>query len=455
MQQCEANHQDCHQTSPLQAPTRLIEVSSIGEPLAARLHVSAQNSGNYLALSYCWGGPQRHALIGSKVSEYCISLPYSELPNTILDSFEVTRQLKYRYIWIDSLCMIQDDREDMLRELPKMNLIYRNADQTISVACASSCDEGFLKSRHNGLYRVPLPRLQPINERAWTLQESLLARRLLIFPGSGVYWKCDTICQSDTSSKPQSWEFQSHEYFYPAMLGEAWSRAVEGYSMRHLSFEGDKLAAISAIAANMSILFRCGYLAGLWRDDLVNGLAWEIYRSPEMPAIVHRTQSYQAPSWSWASITGPISFPEQHRRAIHKPAAEIELCDTSLVSERLPYGAVSAGTLIIRGYVNEVMIGSTENTMTTILDITLAQPTKTYMRLNLDDPSDQKLNTFLLLILFSESGIAVPKKTKAGLVLTKSSDENAVHRRVGWFDSFNESGPLAGDQWSQRVVTII
>ena len=95
-----------------------------GAPESARLHQVRNDEGNYVALSYCWDVAQIHCTTNAVYQEYLKQLPYSQLPQTILDAFRVTRNLRLQYIWIDSLRIIQDDAEDMTKEISKMYQIY-------------------------------------------------------------------------------------------------------------------------------------------------------------------------------------------------------------------------------------------------------------------------------------------------------------------------------------------
>jgi hypothetical protein len=199
----------------VELPTRLIEVSPSGAPEFALLLSTQGEKGRYIALSYCWGDPQPFALPKAVRKAYSKRLPYTDLPKTTLDAFEVTRSLGLQFIWIDSMCIVQDDPEDVNKEIAKMLQIYENSLLTISAACASSCNESFLEILdYRGGYlpvrvdedvtgSILLSKMeltswtfQPINNRAWTLQESLLTPRLLIFTGINMFWQCQVKFES-------------------------------------------------------------------------------------------------------------------------------------------------------------------------------------------------------------------------------------------------------------------
>ncbi|KAI1206879.1 heterokaryon incompatibility protein-domain-containing protein [Annulohypoxylon truncatum] len=141
-QNCIDNHHGCPKPKSDVLPTRLIEIQS-GNCL--RLATRVQE-GPYVALSYCRGGPQKLALVRKNVNNMAKGFKESDLPLTLQHGIALTRKLGLRYIWIDSLCIIQDDDGDKLRELPKMISNYQNAYITIGSGSPSCCD-GFLGDR--------------------------------------------------------------------------------------------------------------------------------------------------------------------------------------------------------------------------------------------------------------------------------------------------------------------
>jgi hypothetical protein len=141
--QCCTEHKDCHDGAIEEIPTRLVKLSPIGTPKTTLLWSTAGEAVGYAALSYCWGGPQPFRTTTSVSSQYAESLPYASLPQTILDAFDVARNLDLQFIWVDSLCIIQDDEEDIKRELGKMSQVYQNAKLTMSAASASHCKKAF------------------------------------------------------------------------------------------------------------------------------------------------------------------------------------------------------------------------------------------------------------------------------------------------------------------------
>ncbi|EEU45276.1 uncharacterized protein NECHADRAFT_8562, partial [Fusarium vanettenii 77-13-4] len=134
--ECVDGHPECPGDTPRELPTRLIMVSPVEAEPSARLCETLGKTGQYCALSYCWGGDQVHKTTREKYAAYLQELPYEGLPQTIRDAFQVARSVGVGYIWIDSLCIVQDDKEDVAREMAKMFQIYFNSCFTISAASA-------------------------------------------------------------------------------------------------------------------------------------------------------------------------------------------------------------------------------------------------------------------------------------------------------------------------------
>ncbi|RTE80640.1 hypothetical protein BHE90_004830 [Fusarium euwallaceae] len=404
LDECVDNHPECPGNAPKELPTRLIMVSPLGVESSARLCETLGTTGQYCALSYCWGGDQVHKTTREKYAKYLRELPYEELPKTIRDAFQVARSIGIRYVWIDSLCIVQDEKEDVAREMAKMFQIYFNSCFTISAANALTCRDGFLErlsANETGLFFLPI-RIhkntkgsvllsregpywvmigaypQPINDRAWTLQEAMLTPRLLIFTSMDVIWKCQAGFKPDTAEHPRAAHEIHIEYpygppnesrWFPALvdcgynfisigsnkgrvgddlevLQEQWCLLVENYTKRNLTVATDKLPGISAIARLMAPKLKSDYLGGLWRQTLIFDLMWSTLRYPRPEAC-----KSGSPSWSWASVQGSIEYAG---RRLVVSAAEVISCSVDLAYPQDPYGAVTGGVLEIRGHLTQV-----------------------------------------------------------------------------------------------------
>jgi hypothetical protein len=154
--ECEICHSNCIKTSDSILPARVIDVGSSTDSFV-RLHISQHlEEGQCSALSYCWGGPQRHITTNSNIEAMKAGIPLDALPLTIKDAISVTRDLGLRYLWVDSLCIIQDNEKDKIHEIEQMGNIYKRSTVTIAAANTTSAQDSFLFDRpFPGLCHLP------------------------------------------------------------------------------------------------------------------------------------------------------------------------------------------------------------------------------------------------------------------------------------------------------------
>ncbi|GAB7355541.1 hypothetical protein MBLNU459_g6020t2 [Dothideomycetes sp. NU459] len=306
----------------------------------------------YVALSYCWGAlPQvktlRHLLKG-----FAESIDESQLSRTIRDAFCVTRRLELRYIWIDALCIVQDDPADFNVEALKMSQYYGNAYLTIAAGFAAGCHDGFLRRQQSSSDEVELRYSRPEDQgakivehgtvfaclgdtvdrgerdalefRGWTLQESVLSSRMLNFGSKQMSFTClEARFDEDGSIRPSfggptdrdripmSLDVMGYDRNEPRRKKNAfyrWYAYLQQYTLRTLGQRTDKLTAIAGIAQRVNELSQSRYLFGIWEDDIARGLAW---RSTELGNLrLHRSPLTRVengvPSWSWAAYEGPV-----------------------------------------------------------------------------------------------------------------------------------------------------
>jgi len=337
LEKCSQEHEECaesHQASvPL--PTRVIDVGNTST--LPRLHVSEVGElGRWVALSYCWGGVSNFTLDAGSSESLRSGIPLSDLPPTLRDAVVVTRSLGVRYLWIDSLCIFQDDIEDWAAEAPKMGDVYSGAIVTLAATSADTVMDGFLDKREPH-FNCPIP-WRPLGtstltedsspchvflrapldgftdqqkrdssrwaNRGWTFQEGLLSNRLLCYTTGRMIWHCQAgmdieaagrdntdfslfsqlkraVHQSKSLDDPEA----SPEESLTAKTYQVWYKLVEGYTKRQLTFDKDRLPAIAAIAQSLHAQVSDQYLAGLWKGDLLYGLLWGVRSGPEGQGI--------------------------------------------------------------------------------------------------------------------------------------------------------------------------
>jgi hypothetical protein len=212
VEKCRDSHPSCHLGSHAM-PARLIEIADYGTEYRLRLRDTDDlSSATFAALSYCWGGDQSVKCLKNLIPRFSIGIPFGDLPATINDAISVCRRVGIEYLWVDALCIIQDDPLDQAVEIAKMPNIYGNASFTIAAARSHSAFEGFLHARFPIPptsfilpYRCPDGQIgsitllnnldlnlspEPIDERGWTLQERLLSSRTIEFGSRQTRWIC-------------------------------------------------------------------------------------------------------------------------------------------------------------------------------------------------------------------------------------------------------------------------
>jgi hypothetical protein len=215
------------------------------------------------------------------------------------------------------------------------------------------------KFDHSKLFASKGSSRYPLLRRGWAFQERVLSTRVLHFTEHELVWQCATAtsCQCSTlvSSTPQ------YLSIYPSMtwtkknltggssddVDTRWRMIVQEFSLLSLSHSQDRLPALEGLAKEFSAK-KMDYLAGLWRDSLLQDLTWRA-TSP----LQERPKKWRAPTWSWAAIDGSVTFElEKRPKDAGRPLCQIFRAECSQV---LPsaFGQVSGGCLDLRGHIIE------------------------------------------------------------------------------------------------------
>ena len=344
LKSCVETHSRCSQADNILLPTRLLEVS--GDEIYLRLSENIPETPlKYATLSYCWGS-QRHLMTTTNtLTKHQEGILTKTLPKSLYDAVTVTRNLGLRYLWIDSLCILQDSAEDWTAECTRMGDYYRYSFLTISALDSPDAQQGFLNPRSEILTAPLSPsgsiwvRSQllgrhkvfnnaALSQRGWALQERLLATRIIHYGKSELFWECLTCSAREGSGEehrtvvdPGSLVDSDGEDFKRAMFNLSddpysikdgafalWYRLVKQYTKRSLTRSSDKLPAISGLATMIGAQTQSSYFTGIWEQDL-HGLAWS---KDVLDRKVDGTEDPEkqrwAPSWSWASVSGPVSY---------------------------------------------------------------------------------------------------------------------------------------------------
>lgn len=368
-------------------PLRVLDVGSVDSPLV-KLIVTAPTTpaAPYVALSHCWGPPDKQPLrtTWDTFMEHTRSgIPMVRLPRTFVDAVCITRGLGIRYLWIDSLCIVQDSRSDWEAESQKMGSIYEGATLTLGAAHALDSSEGLFKGLRrldpNTVVKVytPMPGSStmapfatyfifdpaqlipeglpealkigawydsPLAKRAWVMQEWMLSRRFVWAESISLYWKC----REEEKVEPRTVSIPRHlPSFYD--LTSNWSRLVQDYTRMQLTYERDRLPALHGIVTLLKaypMTTNDEYHFGIWfkQNDTPSQLLWE--KTNLHTNYPLERCHWRIPSWSWASVPDPKIFPAAGRRPknhydsklginaniggtelhLHAPVGVVELC---------------------------------------------------------------------------------------------------------------------------------
>lgn len=410
---CFNKHTKCgHDTQYL--PTRVIEVGTTSSPTLRLISSSdiVKPDRRYLALSHCWGltMPDSAKTTSMTLESHSSRIEYQALPLTFQDFIEIARRLGIFWVWIDSLCIIQDSREDWENEASQMADVYAKSYLTIAASGSAGSGEGCRVNQEARSYgpidvdcletdssttpetqritrsfriwaRDPNPitsvlQNNPLNKRGWTLQERELAPRVVHYSQDTIRWECCELAATlefpcgDTLPFDAGRLFDGGSDFRSPQFGDprndskqlnmatkqslAWFELVQRYTARSLTKQADILPAVSGIARSIMSKTQDKYIAGLWESYFAHCLLWvPASRSGESFKHYRRT-NYLAPTWSWASMNGPIEYSINGSwysfNPDPDPAFLPNLLEVSLSpSGSDPYGMLQAGYMKIQG----------------------------------------------------------------------------------------------------------
>ncbi|KAF2866314.1 heterokaryon incompatibility protein-domain-containing protein, partial [Massariosphaeria phaeospora] len=302
----------------------------------------------YLTLSHRWPPEPILKLAKSTLSRLMENIAMEEIPLTFQHAVIVTRQLGYRYLWIDSLCIIQDSAYDWENESANMGDIYRGSVCTIAVLTNKDSPGSGCFVTRNPLKFLPYPfsneklgviwardpcqemlNDNELHSRGWVLQERTLSPRTLIYGEEVMMWECVTCVTNELSPNfltTPKYENTSNLWFNLKLVFKSLARMsslrvacpdlfsfqasynglIEEYSKCRLTCSQDKLVAIHGIISKLEETTGMENVAGLWKDALPEGLLW--YRAVDRSGHLSPAYSgpYRAPSWSWAAVDGPV-----------------------------------------------------------------------------------------------------------------------------------------------------
>ncbi|KAI9768699.1 MAG: hypothetical protein M1840_004694 [Geoglossum simile] len=379
LQAC-ASHSKCNETvsgsiridtcnSPL--PTRVVEITRESDRQRLYLRRTDGLHGAYITLTYCWNEfTGRCITTTSNYEGRLLGEDFGELPQLFRDAFIIAEKLGIKFIWIDSICIIQqgDDLADWRREALRMAQYYQFSVFTLA-GTAEDMSGGLLqpftkdsvpwssklvrlpyRDKTNTIAgnfysyrrRVPLVdeymdqvRSSILFRRGWILQEWLLSKRLLWYTPHGFFFECQqelprSYDQSQLTFTRAGSELQAHLqlkasfHFSNSDILGFWYHALEVYSGQHLTKPDlDRILAVTGLAKEVGAILANPkhlpsldnetqhevYVAGLWLRDIYHGLLWEEHHTAE-PCT---SKVEGTPSWSWASLITLVRWPERSK----------------------------------------------------------------------------------------------------------------------------------------------
>jgi hypothetical protein len=434
LEDCDANHETCRPVHSMTAfPTRLVDVGSTASPVlrlveSASLPANDRRSFRYVALSHPWGDKDRHwhvTTTTSNIETYKQQIQKT-LPKTLADAVKATRGLGMRYLWIDSLCIIQGEGGDFAQEAERMETVFSSAHFVIAATSADGSTSGFLNriskretSRQSGEDIVIMPcrtrnehatgsiyvapafdnfqrdvREGPLNTRGWVFQERALARRTIHFTNNQTYWECGhgIRCETLTKMKNKYEMFLGDPNFPSYGLRHRTGGNIafyeflyEQYSTLSFTRPEDRSVAICGLEQRLIRALkqkgRSGFgNFGLFDEYWGRGLLWQRaskkQQNSEAPEMTRLTSGADggppAPSWSWMGHTGGITFMKHDPHTVEWLAEEITFPWSNLKGPR-PSTTSYRGDMGLKGFARDFQIPEGEDASSK-LDIVYENP---------------------------------------------------------------------------------
>jgi hypothetical protein len=490
LNECFSNHESCRrmQESTTQSPLRLIDMGAANQSRVFLVY--PKNAVPYVTLSHCWGISEVLRLTQANHDELIKGIRKSTLPQLYRDAVQVVRRLGFRYIWIDSLCIIQDSVEDWKNESAHMGYIYRGSVFTLAALSAKDseaslytrylpqCTEPCLvkrysKSEEDALVIGTSREIKwPLHERAWVMQERLLATRTLNYTNRGIQWNCieanhATPGYDSVFIRGQSaWNNLSMDPMLrlnaasitpeTRMEGQQnWMQIVNKYSRSLLTFPEDRPHALKGVISVLEEHTQLNFVSGLCVDFLPYSVLW----APGSPtdAKTWTDSLSHCPSWSSTFRSGG----SWHRGPYENIIGDRHVAETSICSETLLlrvkgkcFGPIFIEPVLVEDSKQPGPPSSDNEFRGVDLHGNLIQSTQLcsgpypmfVSEPLLDFVLDRRIQVEFVLVV-TDSFLPPDHQTSRigfGLILTKLENEIDKWRRVGWFtvrefDSFGDS----------------
>ena len=417
LNECMQRHVECCIPTTSVLPKRVIEISK--ERLRL-METNGQVQAPYVVLSHCWGRAGWTRTTRTNLASLKQEIPWTALSKTFQDAILVTQELGFQYIWIDGLCIVQDDRSDWEYHVSTMADIFSNAQICIAASKAESGQEGCF-SRHtdklvelggptprqlrnkllwnpyyldgrdrngqpkkfvaqlktpHGLYNGMTPS-EPLLRRAWVFQEQILSPRIIHFASGELYFEC----KHHVACECRGWQSRSNTPQWETRWRKAYEFLIQKPVRKYITQEERSASSRQQFEAYRALIERFTelditaeldrlpalsgvfsgrqdqYLAGMWQGILLESLHWTALPYGSK-FMARRPSQYRAPTWSWASIESPIRHVEtDFYKTEHSPKMMAKIIEVQCTpAGRDPRGCVSGGYLRIEGPTLEVEV---------------------------------------------------------------------------------------------------
>jgi hypothetical protein len=338
---CESNHSACQQVSIAQEIQNQDQPGFIFIDVNRKRLVHRTATSRYLALSYVWGAVEQlqltQATRAALEMDMSLSKYWNQIPQVIRDAIEFVEKIAEKYLWVDTLCIVQDS-ESRHVEIGRMNQIYRKAVCTLVALDAEDASGSLYGFRSNSRLVTSFARYNDLliarkrpelaisfaasiyEQRAWTFQERFLSTRCLYFTREQVYFHC----QSELWSEDRFEHFEQHADFFGSYPPLKWpsqsllsrdradhlreyGRLVTHYTRRKLSFQSDRLDAFSGIANSYGKAWDWSFTFGIPLAILHLSLLW-ISSTRTNGRIKDQRGKFISPSWSWAGWEDAVHY---------------------------------------------------------------------------------------------------------------------------------------------------
>ena len=343
-------------------PTRLLDLfgsthSGTFDPHVIHTSTLDPQHIQYTTLSHRWGDTQPVRTLKANLQDFTKTIfpLYSRtkrrIPRTFYDAMKITRALGLRYIWIDSLCIIQDDAEDWQHEAMRMAEVYHGSYLNIAAIDGLNCNSGCGLDLGWGAMSLSGPNMEgrrvrvrptpahpvdvfssPLNMRGWVFQELTLAPRVLYCGRNQFYWQCSEKVHSEDGYIDHNVALNIPGDRY-TLKNYDWTAWVSDFSQRSFTKQTDRLPALQGVLQHYGEGTEHVFLLGLWKETLVRDLAWRT-RMPVGESVAsptERSDLANVPSWSWLSFHvdkyhgGVVYFPSTEESTLMTQIKEVEV----------------------------------------------------------------------------------------------------------------------------------